>query len=96
MLKSAYYTTPATSLPRIEGILPSLRAGRPQSRIRREHEKCVLKVGVAYLAIQRIIPEAIMYESSVIQHFAEQGIDQGRVRTAAYEGSRRAIDAERQ
>ena len=31
-----------------------------------------------YQTIQRIIPEDIMYESSVIQHFAEQGIEQGR------------------
>ena len=30
-----------------------------------------------YQTIQRIIPEDIMYESSVIQHFAEQGIEQG-------------------
>ena len=31
-----------------------------------------------YQIIQRIIPEDIMNESSVIQHFAEQGIEQGR------------------
>ena len=31
-----------------------------------------------YQTIQRIIPEDIMYESSVIQHFAEQVIEQGR------------------
>ena len=31
-----------------------------------------------YQTIQHIIPEDIMYESSVIQHFAEQGIEQGR------------------
>ena len=30
-----------------------------------------------YQTIQRIIPEDIMYESSVIQHFAEQGREQG-------------------
>ena len=31
-----YYTTPALSLPRIEGILPSSRAGRPRSRTREQ------------------------------------------------------------
>ena len=30
-----------------------------------------------YQTIQRIIPEDIMYESSVIQHFAERGLEQG-------------------
>ena len=30
-----------------------------------------------YQIIQRIILEDIMYESSVIQHFAKQGIEQG-------------------
>ena len=35
-------------------------------------------LGYDYQIIQRIIPEDIMNESSVIQHFAEQGIERGR------------------
>ena len=33
------YLTPAVNLPRIEGILPSSRAGRPRSRTQRQQQK---------------------------------------------------------